>query len=574
VNWKNVLRLVSVDIKSSRLIRGTRFRRFRENRAVTYALYIGACMFGLLVGWLVGNFYNGISDSNLRQLILEDATNLFITLPTLALLYGLVFTQMSQIQRIGAKVSIQPLYWFPITWKEHTTASILANLIGAPLIITVFICSSIFVASVFLGLASLAVFTMLALLGSLFMASITTEILKVLQVRISGAVTRFAGRTAVWVRLLGTIIFFIIFYLAYFTLISGASFPDLIESLAGGQRILWFIPYLWLGIGLSAFVSSLSLEAIIFSFASLGFIYALFLAAVRLNVRFGLYEAPSIRISRGVYVPRAGLFGRLGFSSLEAAILRKDLRAFTRRHELMYIFIFPIIFIIMPLLSTIRSGLGTPSTFPSFLFAYLSILPGTLIAVILGSLIVGSEGESVWYLYSSPVSAKSLVKAKYSFITLFSLVTALVCSIIGGLLTVPSIQMATIGLIEAVFLIFSLAMVSLTFGIKGADFRELPPRPRMVRPIWGFINMIVCVIAGLAIVSSMIPYGLNLLFEATEAGLAVPIWGAMSVSLPEYYPYMALLASGVIAAIITYVFRKMALNSAEQLLAKAEGIEG
>ena len=76
MNWKNVLQLISVDIKSSRMIRGTRFRRFRENRAVTYALYIAACVFGLLVGWLVGNFYNGISDSNLRQLILEGATNL------------------------------------------------------------------------------------------------------------------------------------------------------------------------------------------------------------------------------------------------------------------------------------------------------------------------------------------------------------------------------------------------------------------------------------------------------------------------------------------------------------------
>jgi len=45
----------------------------------------------------------------------------------------------------------------------------------------------------------------------------------------------------------------------------------------------------------------------------------------------------------------------------------------------------------------------------------------------------------------------------------------------------------------------------------------------------------------------------------------------MPVSLPEYYLYVALLISGAIAAIITYVFRKMALNSAEQLLAKAEG---
>jgi len=562
VNWKNVLQLISIDVKSSRMIRGTRFRRFRENRTVTYALYIAACAFGLLVGWLVGNFYNGISDSSLRKLVLDGATDLFITLPTIALLYSLVFTQMSQVQRIGAKVSIQPLYWFPITWKEHTLASILANLIGAPLIITVFACSSIFVASVFLNLTSFAVFTMLALLGSLFLASITTEILKVLQVRILGAVTRVAGRTAVWVRLLGTIIFFVIFYLAYFTLISGASFLALIESLAGGQKILWFIPYLWLGIGLSAFVSGFSLEAIIFPFASLAFMYALFLAAVRLNVRFGLYEAPSITISRGPYIPKTGLLGRLGFSSMEAAIIRKDFKAFTRRRELMYIFIMPIVFIIMPLLSSMGGTSDTlPSVFHYFLFVYLTVLPGALMAISLGSIIVGSEGGSAWYIYSSPISVRGLVKAKYFFATLFSLAVTLVCFFTSVLLMSPSPWMAGIGLTEAILLVFSLGMVSLSFGIRGADFREFP-RPRMIRPLWSFINVIVCFLLALVVIAPMIPFGLKIHFETT------PI--TISISLSESYLYVTLPLSVVIASVVTYLFYRKAVENAEEFLLKAE----
>lgn len=571
MNWKTVLLLVSVDIKSYRLIRGSKFRRFRENMLATYALYVGACLIGVLIGWGIGNFYNGVSDSTLKELLFQGATHFFISLPTLALLYGLVFTQMNQIQRIGAKLSIQPLYWFPITWKEHTLASILANILGLPLLITILLSSSISVASIFFGRIPLAVFTILALLASVILATLTTEILKALQVRFSGAVTRVAGRAAIWVRLLGSILFFVVFYVIYFSLYYNVTPIALIESIAGGQRVLWFIPYLWLGIALFTFVSNLWLETVVFSLASLVFIYALFVAAVHINMRFGLYEIPSIRIPRGVYVPRAGLFGRLGFSPLEAAIIRKDFRAFTRRHELMYIFIFPIIFIIMPLLSAMRSGTATPlpSTFSFFLFVYLTLLPGTLMAVILGSIIVGSEGESISYLYSSPASAKNLVKAKYSFATLFSLAVTLICSIIGGLLTVPSIQIATIGLIEAVFLIFSLAMVSLTFGIKGADFRELP-RPRMIRAKWSLINMVVCLIIGVAIVSPMIPLGLKLIFEASEGWLKNLIWAMLPVSLPEYYPYIALLISGVIVTLIIYVFHKMAVNSAEQLLAKAE----
>ena len=563
MNWKNVLLLVGVDRKSSRLIRGLRFRRFRENKMVTYALYIGALLFGLLVGWLIANFYSGISDTAFKEDFLQGASSLFTTLPTIALLYGLVFSQMGQMQRIGAKVSIQPLYWFPITWAEHTLASILANLVGWPLIISIFICSSISIASVPLGLVPLAAFTMFALLASLFLASVTTEVLKILQVRISGALTKAAGRAAIWVRLLGSIVFFVIFYLIYFSLYYNVSIPSLIESISGGQRILWFVPYLWLGIALSAFANGLVMEIVIFSFASIAFIYFLFSAAVRLNVKFGLYEEPSIKISRGAYVPRAGLLGRLGFSSTEAAIMRKDFKAFTRRRELMYIFIMPIVFIIVPIFSSMRGATtdSLPSAFHSFLFVYLTLLPGTLMTVALGSFIIGSEGAGVWYIYSSPIFAKSLVKAKYFFASIFSLVITLVCFFVAVVLTSPSPRAIAIGLTEAIFLIFSLGMVSLTFGIKGADFREFP-RSRMIRPLWSFINGLVCILLALVILLPIIPYGLKILFEAMQTSTIM--------TLPESYLYVALPLSGVIASVVTYVFHRKAVKNAEEFLLKAE----
>jgi hypothetical protein len=570
MNWKNVLRLVNVNIKSYRVVRGTRFRRFRENKMVTYALYIGACVVGVLAGWLIGNFYSGVSDLELRTTIFEGAKSLFISLPTIALLYGIVLTQISQFQRIGAKVSIQPVYWFPITWKEHTLASILANLLGVPLIITAFISSGIFVASIFLGLVPLAVLTIFALLTSIILASVTTEVFKTLQVRLSGAMTKIAGRAAIWIRFLGSIGFFIVFYLIYFSMYYSTTPIAIIEWVAGGQGALWFIPYLWLGTTLFSFANSLWVEAIVFFMASLSFLYAIFLVATRLNRRFGMYEMPSIKVSRGVYTPKTGLFGKLGFSPEEAAIMRKDFKSFTRRHELMYIFIFPIIFVIIPIFTTLRieTGAGNPmpAAFPSFMFAYLTMLPGTLMAVTIGSMIIGSEGESVWYLYSSPVSAKSFVKAKYAFVILFSLAVTLICSIISGVLLFPSPEFAIISVIEAAFLLLSLTTVSLNFGIRGADFRELFPRPRMIRPKWGIINFIVCVITGLAIVAPIVPYILNYFFGAIGTNLAI------SIPLPEYYVYIALILSGAIAAIITYVFRKMALNNAERLLAESEGI--
>lgn len=565
MNWRNVLRLISVDVKSNRLVMGERFRRFRENRLVTYVLYIGGCIFGVAIGWLIGNFYNGLADPQLGEVLFQGVVNLFLSLPTLALLYGLVFTQIGQSQRIGVKVSIQPLYWFPITWEEHTLASILANLLGGPLIITTSIASFVAVASTFLGLVPLGVFTILALLASVFLASVTTEILKILQVRISGAVTKVAGRAAIWIRLLGSIIFFIVFYMIYFSLYYNVSPLTLLEVVAGGQRVVWFIPYVWPAIALTYFVSGVGVETIVFSLASIGFVYVLLLAAVRLNSRFGLYEAPAIRVSRGVYVPRAGVLGRLGFSSLESAMMKKDFRALTRRRELMYIFIFPIIFTIMPLLSFMRGGADTLSpVLQYFLFAYLTLLPGALMVMMLGSWMIGLEGESVWYVYSSPITDRSLLKAKYSFAVLFSLAVMSVCFVVGGLLAAPSMTMAVICLVEALFLILCLGMVSMSFGIRGADFRQLP-RPRMIRLKWAIINGIVCILLALAVVSPLIPYVVKLFLEAVQAPAVI------SLSLPEAYLYAALPISGTIASVVAYVFYRIALKNAEKFLIEAEG---
>ena len=566
MNWKNVLLLISADIKSYRLVSGKRFRRFRENKIVTYALYIGACLLGSLIGWLIGNFYSQIADPQMKSLALHGAISFSISFPTIALLYGLIFTQMSQVKRIGAKVSIQPLYWFPITWEEHTLASIIANILGVSLAVTIFTASGIAVASIFMEVVPIGFLTIFALLVNIFMASATTEISKVLQARISGALTKTAGRAAIWLRLIGSILFFIVFYAFYFSLYYQTNPLVLLEMIASGQKLVWFIPYVWSGIALSYLASGLALETVVFSTASMAFVGVLFLVATKLNIRYGLYEMPAIRISRGIYVSRTGFLCRLGFSPLEAAMMRKDFKAFTRRQELGYIFIFPVIFAIMLILSLMRTGAEapTPQVLHSIPFALLTLLPGTIMAMMLGTMMIGLEGGSVWYVYSSPINARSLVRAKYAFTALFSLAVTLVCSVIGGVVWTPSVRTVVLSVVNAVFLTFSLSMVSLSFGIKGADFRELP-RPRMIRPKWGLINGLVCFVLALAIVLPLIPYALNLFLETVKAPIAI------SLPIPGVYLYVVLPISAVIACTIAYAFYRIALKNAEDFLVNAEG---
>jgi len=558
MNWKNVVQLISVDVKSGRLVRGQRFRRYRESRLFQYVLYGGACVLGLAIGLVVGNFYNGVTDPEMRALFHQGALNFFLSLPTLVLIYSLIFTMMGQIQRAGVKASIQPPYWLPITWEEHTLVSTLANLLGFSLASIILISSGIAVASIFLGEVPLAVFTILTLLASVFLASTTTEIFRVLQVRLIGAVYKSSGRAAVWVRFLGSLLFFIVFYVVWFALTSGAGSIALIEMVAGAQKAVWFIPYVWLGVTLAAFMGGLLAQTIIFSLASLLFILALFYVAVRLNARFGLYEPPAVTVSRGVYIPKVGLLGKLGFSFLEAAVIRKDFKAFTRRRELMYIFIMPLVFILMPLMQYL-GALGrpvSPEASPSF-FTWILLAPGVIMAVMLGLMIIGEEGGSVWLFFSSPITARSLVKCKYAFVTIFSCIVTLVCGVIGILIAHPSPRLAIALLVESILLIFALGAVSLGAGIRGADFTEVP-RPRMVRPLTALVNTLLCIVLASAILSPLIPYAV------TTMNLPVPL------PLPRIDLYAAISISAVIAVVITIVFYKIALKKAEEFLLEAE----
>ncbi len=564
MNWKTVLLLVSVNRKAYRAIRGAKFRRYRDNKLFAYGFYVLACLIGILVGWLVGNFYS-VSSQTMQNTFLQGATYFLVSIPTIVLLYGIVFTQLSQSQRIGAKVSVQPIYWFPISWREHTLASIIANLLGAPLLITIFISATLLVACVFMGLIALAVFTVFALLASLILAGATTEIFKTLDVRLSGAITKAAGKSAIWLRLIFSVGSMLVFYLIYFSIYNQISPTLLFESVVGGQRGLWFIPYVWPGMALSAFASSLWMETILFSLATLTFAGAVFLIATYVNTRFGLYELPAIRLSSGVYVPKASLFGKLGFSPTETALMKKDFKGITRRHELTFIFIFPISMLAMVFLSALRISQGDlpPVGISYFLFATITLFPGIWIAPFVGGMLTGLEGSSVWYLFSSPISAKSIAKSKIFFVSFFGLFVTLVCSIIGGVVFRPSVLFMIVTLLEAVFLIFSLSAISVAIGIKAADFRGFFPFSRVIKPKWGLLNFILCALIALAIVAPIIPYVLGV--------FAVSFLPAMPL-LPEYYVYAGLFLSGIIAVAVTYVFRGVAVGNAEQLLTEGDSI--
>ena len=561
MNWKNILRLIQVERKSGRLIRGQKRIKYRENRFLAYWPYWVALAIGIAAGLLAGISYNFVAagDLELLSLIQEGTVNLFFALPTLVLIYSLVFTMMQQIRLSGVKTTSQVPYWLPVTWQEHTIASVLASLMGFPLASIVFVISIITVFSVFIGQIPIALLTSLAVFAAAFMASTTTEILRILQVRFIGAVYKSSGRAAVWVRFAGSLLFFIVFYIGYFYVTSGGALT-VIQIVASAQTAAWFLPFVWLGISLYNFTVTNILLGFVFMGLSILFIAGLFFLATLLNKRFGLYEPPAITISRGIYAPKIGFLGKLGFSRAEAALLRKDLRAFTRRRELMTIFIVPIVVILVPLMQSFGQSEAMPTQVSAILLAITFLFPASVMAMSLGSLMIGEEGQSIWRIFASPISAKNLVKSKYFFIIFFSLIVLAATGIFGFIIYQPSLRATIVACFEAFFLVLTIGTVSLSNGISGADFIETP-RPRMIRVSWSFINLGSCLLAGIAILVPFFPYALSSMLS----GFLPNFFGDATLD-----PILALAVSAVIAVVLSVIFYRIALRNARELLAKAE----
>jgi hypothetical protein len=259
----------------------------------------------------------------------------------------------------------------------------------------------------------------------------------------------------------------------------------------------------------------------------------------------------------GVYTPKTGILGKLGFSSVEAALIRKDLRAFTRRRELIGVYFFPIIIVIISIFYSFgfgNNGAAASSTFsiwPGVIF----LVPASGMAMLLGQVSIGEEGQAVWRIYASPISGKNLVKSKFFLTIIFSVIVLFASGFIGIIVFQPTLRKVIVALIESFFMAVAVASVSLQIGFKGPDFSGTR-RQRMIRQEWSLIGSIVGVIVGAVVFAPVfIQYGLALLYGT-------------SVSTFNYTIGVSI--SAAISIAISAVFYKININSAKELLRKAE----
>jgi len=152
-----------------------------------------------------------------------------------------------------------------------------------------------------------------------------------------------------------------------------------------------------------------------------------------------------------------------------------------------------------------------------------------------------------------------LVKSKFFFQVVFSVIILFITGIIGSIFYHPSTRVLIIGFVEAIFLILALGSIALTIGFKGADFTAAR-RARMIRQEWSLISMGVCLIAGVAILAAFLPYLFNMFLPGT----------LNFIPTTDLNLAISTVISGIIASVVTAVFYKINLNSAKELIRKAE----
>jgi hypothetical protein len=201
---------------------------------------------------------------------------------------------------------------------------------------------------------------------------------------------------------------------------------------------------------------------------------------------------------------------------------------------------------------------STPIQASLLFVGMIFLLPPSIMAMVLGNILIGEEGKAVWRIYASPISANNLVKSKFFFVSLFALIILVVSTVVGILVYQPSVRIIFIATIEALVLIPALGSISLLIGFKGADFSETR-RKRMIRQRWSLISLVICMLAAGAILAPFIPYMITMFLSKFSPAAII-----------SFDPTISVIISVITATIITAVFYRLNNKSAEDLLRKAE----
>jgi len=225
-------------------------------------------------------------------------------------------------------------------------------------------------------------------------------------------------------------------------------------------------------------------------------LFALFvlLAAVRVRAKYWSPLPVTIEVTESEYYPRAGFLQSLGLSAVEAAIVRKDLKGFTRRRELLPYIAIPVVFVALIVVQQLttpgsNSGPGGATVYPFWLI-------GGIMTILVATTSVGQEGKAILNIYAFPISPRVFLRAKLLVASLFGMVTILAMLVVSSVLASTSVTGFAASLLVSIVIVGECVFIGLGVATRFPDLQERP-RPRFVQPGAMILAMLLGVLLAL-----------------------------------------------------------------------------
>ncbi|HEY6237840.1 MAG TPA: hypothetical protein VIZ68_01460, partial [Thermoplasmata archaeon] len=427
-------------------------------------------MFGLVSTG--ASFIQGRNPALLQLL----ATEVLSFLPLLALGVVLIAGVMFELSSTSRFATSDAANWLPITPVEYVAASSIA---------------ATFVYSITLALAlgaglGLAVasglvgaFALAALLSglALFLGGLLIEILRATTQRISSLVGRRTGRATVVLRMA----IFLLVILAFQFTFNPIFLLQILGSLGIGGNYALVVPLLWPSRAVVAVLDGQYLLAAALSAADVAFIGLVLYLAALVRSRYWAPSPQEFSLEAHRYARRHGWLAGLGLSSTEASLVSKDFRGLVRRKELVPILLTPVVIAIFSLVSTLQSP-GGGGRGPAFGIGLLvAWIPG-FFALLLATTSFGQERRAIQTLFSLPIAAGSIFRAKAASALLPALAFGLAFWVLEAVVFRPglSADLALLAVVGAVVVLGT--FLGLAFASRYSDFQDRP-RPQFLRPL-------------------------------------------------------------------------------------------
>jgi len=484
-----VARIADVLVKSQlRSSRSGRFSASFLNRPAALALID-------LVAFVVSASLSARSISLIRSIpgfsLDTIAREALIFLPALVPPTIFIASLLFELNVSSKFAATDTLNWLPVSQTEYVTASSLS----ISFVYSIFPAIALGVTLPFAwakGLFSAWVLAALFSLIALFVGALLVEMLRATLNRVSASVMG-RGRRGTLVARLGVSIFVIVVFQLLF---NPLVLLGLLTTFSDDAGVEVLIPLLWPSSAVRYAIDGQGANSLVFSALTVLFTGFMLWAAVRVRSKFWSPSPVSVEVSRGKYSPYGGALERLGFSNVESAIIRKDIKGLSRRRELVPFLAIPFVMLAAFLIPQFTSMAATQRTPPQVVGFPLLILGG-IFALIFSSVSVGQEGKAIANVYSLPIEPGEYLRAKAFVALAFSLAFGAGIIVISPLLLGLRVQETLPVLLLAPAVAFEETFMGLGFATRFPDFSERP-RPRFVRPL----GLLIALPAGLVIAAT------------------------------------------------------------------------